>query len=29
MNKNRITYLFLMMSVALMTSCLKNQEDVF
>jgi hypothetical protein len=29
MNKKKITYLFLMMSVALMTSCLKNQDDVF
>ena len=29
MNKNKIAYLFLMMSVLLMSSCLKNQDDVF
>ena len=29
MNKNKIAYLFLMMSVMLMSSCLKNQDDVF
>lgn len=29
MNKNKISYLLLMMSVLLMSSCLKNQDDVF